>query len=386
MNAAASAPAAGDRAIATDTLSIALMNPCYWPEVRRGAERFTRELANGLIDRGHRPRLITSHPGRPSSQVEDGMPVLRLWRPPDRRLTRRAYEDYLTHVPLSYVALRVGNDDLAQALAAPEALAAIRWSRHSGRPVVFSYMGIPTRHYLASRRHRAEMTLEACRGASAVTSLSRAAADGFRECLGIETRVIHPGVDLDAFTPSGPRSPEPLIFCGASLDVEYKRVDMLIRALPLVRRARPGARLRLFSPVDPRRAARLEHECEGLELIDNDPALLADSYRLAWVSALPSRGEAFGLVLTESLACGTPVVGTASGGIPEVIDDPEIGATFDGDESALARALLEVLELADDPQTASACRRHAERFSVQRTAAAYEQLYVELLADRHQRA
>jgi len=53
------------------------MNPCYWPEVRRGAERFVRELANGLIERGHRPRLITSHPGRPSNRVEDGMAVLR---------------------------------------------------------------------------------------------------------------------------------------------------------------------------------------------------------------------------------------------------------------------------------------------------------------------
>jgi len=48
----------------------------------------------------------------------------------------------MTHVPFSYLALRAGSDDVAQALSAPEALAAIRWSRRSARPVVFSYMGI----------------------------------------------------------------------------------------------------------------------------------------------------------------------------------------------------------------------------------------------------
>ena len=42
---------------------IALLSPCFWPEVRRGGERFTRELADGLLARGHHPELITSHPG-----------------------------------------------------------------------------------------------------------------------------------------------------------------------------------------------------------------------------------------------------------------------------------------------------------------------------------
>jgi len=80
--------------------------------------------------------------------------------------------------------------------------------------------------------------------------LSRAAADAFRETLGVETRVIHPGVDLRAFAPLGSRSREPLIFCAASLDVGYKRVDMLIRALPHVRRPgrEPAAAARTRDP------------------------------------------------------------------------------------------------------------------------------------------
>src|SRR5437764_70764 len=73
-------------------LQVGLPSPCYWPEVRRGGERFVRELGDGLIARGHRPTLITSHPGLPSRRVEEGMPVLRLPRPPQRRLLRRRYE------------------------------------------------------------------------------------------------------------------------------------------------------------------------------------------------------------------------------------------------------------------------------------------------------
>jgi hypothetical protein len=34
-------------------LAVGVLTPCFWPEVRRGTERFARELADGLIARGH---------------------------------------------------------------------------------------------------------------------------------------------------------------------------------------------------------------------------------------------------------------------------------------------------------------------------------------------
>src|SRR5262249_20778223 len=97
---------------------------------------------------------------------------------------------------------------------------------------------------------------------------------------------------------------------------------------------------------------------------------------------LPSWGEAFGLVLAEALACGTPVVGSDREAIPEVLGgDERIGRLFGGeDPEALAGALLEALELAADPGTAAACRERAERFSTDRTTEAYLALYRELLA------
>jgi glycosyltransferase involved in cell wall biosynthesis len=342
-----------------------------------------RELADGLLERAQKPALITSHRGFPSRAVEDGLPVLRLPRPPQGPLLRRGYEPYRTHVPLSYAALRAGSYDIAHAVYPADALAAVRWKRHTGRPALLSYLGIPDLPGLSEYRGRRDVVARAIRGCDAVIALSHHAAAAFRQSLGYEAHVIPPGVNLSAFELVCARASEPTIVCSAAADVPRKNVGLLVEAFRLVRRARPGARLVLSLPADLEAARRagVDIHAPGLEWRDlDDRKALARAYAEAWVAALPSVNEAFGLVLVEALACGTPVVGYDDAAIPEVIDRPEVGRLFETlHQDSLARALLDALELAEDPGTAASCRARAEEFSTDRFAENYLALYRELL-------
>ena len=342
-------------------MKVALCHPTYWPEVRRGAERLTHDAAVALAARGHDARIVTSHAGRPSRTREDGVEVLRLWRPPGGRLERRLYEPHAQLAPLTYAALRAGDDDLVLGLQAADAAAAAR----AGRAVTaYWHMGIPHRAWLTARRGRLGLVRRALE-CDAVLALSDFARDAFGRWLGVEARVVHPPVDTARFAPGGVRSEDPTIICAADAREPRKRVGLLVEAFARVRREHPRARLLL----DARTASGLAGE--GVELVDMTdlPAL----YRSAWVSALPSWGEAFGLVLAEALACGTPVVGARREGIPEVVGGAEgVGVLFDDDP---ARALLEALELARDPGAAARCRARAEVFSAERCAQRLEALY-----------
>jgi glycosyltransferase involved in cell wall biosynthesis len=357
----------------------ALLNFAYWPEVRRGNERLVHDLAVELARRGGEPAIVTSHPGPSERAVEEGVTVIRRRRPPDAPFRLRRMQPNLTHVPLSLAELRRGGFDLAHAFFPTDAIASTRWGAATGRPAVFTITGVMGRENVANVRFRKRILETATRRSDAVVTISQAARDAVWRWLAVEPRVIYPGVDLSHFEPGG-RAERPTIACASDPGDPRKRVELLVRAFAGVRAERPDVELLLMRPSNPALAGELERE-EGVRLMDagtdTAPRMLAS----AWVSALCSLREAFGLVLVESLACGTPVVASRDGALPEIVDRPEVGLLFDGDdEGDVATALLDALELAADDGTAAACRERAGEFSSATTAAAHEELYRELIA------
>jgi glycosyltransferase involved in cell wall biosynthesis len=100
---------------------------------------------------------------------------------------------------------------------------------------------------------------------------------------------------------------------------------------------------------------------------------------------LPSLAEAFGLVLTEALYLGTPVVATRVGGIPEIVDDGIDGALIPpADSEALARSILELLENPDRRgRLAGAGRRKiTARFRFEEMVRSYEAIYANAILDQ----
>jgi glycosyltransferase involved in cell wall biosynthesis len=220
----------------------------------------------------------------------------------------------------------------------------------------------------------------------AVVALSRHAEDTFERSLGARVRTIAPGVDLAAFRRVAARAQRPTIVCSAAVDVPRKNVALLTAAFERIRDRHPDARLVLSRPRNDQAARRagIDLGAPGVEWADlDDRDALARAYSEAWVGVLPAVEEAFGLVLIEALACGTPVVGFAHAGIPEVIDSRGVGRLFERpDPELLAGAILEAFELAADPQAEARCRARAEHFSIDRCTDRYQDLYRELLDAR----
>lgn len=99
-----------------------------------------------------------------------------------------------------------------------------------------------------------------------------------------------------------------------------------------------------------------------------DREALADLQAAADVCLAPGPAETFGLSALEALACGTPVVCSASSALPEVVADA--GACAADEPAAFARAVRTVLTLPEAPRRATA-RARAELFSWDRATAAF---------------
>lgn len=99
---------------------------------------------------------------------------------------------------------------------------------------------------------------------------------------------------------------------------------------------------------------------------------------IAKVLLLPSDSESFGLAALEAMACGVPVVGTAAGGLPEVVEDGACGFLRPvGDVEGMAAAAVSLLE---DPVlwkqfSVEARRRAVEEFPTDEIVSRYRSLY-----------
>lgn len=97
------------------------------------------------------------------------------------------------------------------------------------------------------------------------------------------------------------------------------------------------------------------------------------------------------MVVLESMAAGTPVVGTRDGALPQLISEPGTGLLFDPgaacdaevtNVTGMAEAMERCLDLAADPATAHRCRNYALRYSWREVGPSYEQLLRSAAAER----
>lgn len=356
-------------------MRVALTHAYSWPEVRRGAERIIVALSTALAERGHEVWVFTAG-RRPERRRDDvGVTWVRL---------RRVFRDPLRHerdfglrlVPL----LARGRFDAVHSLGPRDAVAALRARRLGARHrTVYTNLGIPVRSWWDARpdgRAQARVVREI----DVYGCMSRYALEVLRAEYGREGALTPGGVDLDTFRPAAAREPRPTILFSGALTEPHKGVATLLAAIPEVAAAEPDVQVWLSGPGDPTpllASAPAEARARTTVLPLGEPQSQHERYGRAWVTTLPSWGDSFGMVMVESLACGTPIVPSDDSALPELVRPGLTGALCEpGDPASLARALLAGLELARRPETVAACRTSAEPFDWRRSIAPLcEQLY-----------
>lgn len=205
--------------------------------------------------------------------------------------------------------------------------------------------------------------------------------------------VIHNGIDPERFRRTGARDalerhgvrPPYVLFVGRITD--QKGIFHLLDAAP---RLPPGVQVVLCAsaPDTPEIEERLRRAVPGHPNVVWINAMVpvdevVQLYSHAAVFACPSVYEPFGLINLEAMACETPVVASAVGGILEVVEDGKTGLLVEpGRPDALAAAIRRLL---DDPALArdmgrAGRQRVEERFSWASVAERTEQVYREAIA------
>ncbi len=270
----------------------------------------------------------------------------------------------------------------------PDGVAAALLGRHLGKPVVITARGsdimLIARHAVPRR-----LIIWAARKAAAVIAVSGALGRSL-EGLGIEAgkvTALRNGVDLEAFRPLDRKAEQARLGISGTLLlsvgnlVELKGHDLVIRALEQL----ADATLIVIGDGPERGGlqslARETGVAPRVRFMGAIPQVeLPRYYSAADALVLASSREGWPNVLLEAMACGTPVIATRVGGVPEIVTSAAAGAQF---EPRTVEALVSATQqLLASPPAREDTRRHAEQFSWEETTRGQLALFQRIVGSR----
>jgi L-malate glycosyltransferase len=361
---------------------------------RRGAEVFATQLSDALSARGHEVVVVGLFP----PPADPLTPALASAEDLGATSTRRLDVGRLRQVAAAVRRLR---PDVVQANGSQTLKYSSLAKRLSpGRfPLVYRNISLAS-HWVHNPVHRAVGRWLAS-SLDHVSSVSEECGRDFGETYGVPTArrsVIRRGIlipeglgaedarrQLQALTGA---PPEARILVHVGNFSEEKNHGWLVDAFRRIHAASPDVHLVLIGEGALRPAVEEQVAREGLRCSVHLLGMRPDAAQLvagADLFVLPSRIEGIPGVVLEAGAQAVPAVATNVGGMPEAIDDGRTGVLVaPGDLAGFTRAVLELL--ADEPRRralgVAARRLVRERFSMDATASAFEELYERLVHEK----
>jgi len=397
-------------------LSIALATQDYLPAGIGGIVRRTATLATELARRGHEPIIITR--GKlPRTRYYQGIPVMEA---PDPHLPELQYlsERMASTRNLSHTfGVRQVAKELALAGRA-DLLYAPLWDVEgyavgldgsvplvvdvvSQLKTVMKTNGWPETPdmTLMCKLEKRLLEMEGTRG---ITSASRAALETVKQLYNVSldgkpTQTVYCGVDIPEKLPQrNPTRTVRVLFVGRL--EKRKGIHTLFEAAATIIRKNRNVEFIIVGDDTLPNEEGVPYKAAYRRLLRKTGAWkkmtflgrvsddrLQQEYSLCDIFVAPSLYESFGIIYTEAMAWGKPVIGCRTGGVPEVVEHEVCGLLIQpGDADELAEA---VLRLADSPDTRRELGQHAReragtKFSPAAQADAALEIFDRVLSSR----
>jgi len=266
-------------------------------------------------------------------------------------------------------------------------------ARLTRRPLVWHVRDILTKQEGSDLLNRAATTLK-----PRIIAISSAVAQQFAS-LPVPVTVIRNGVPVNKFSPGPPDpqlqaeiglAPQDEVLCIVGRLTPWKGHMTLLEALARAAPRHSHLKLMIVGEVafwENSYERELKDRADELGIADRVVWTgfredVSELLRLCDIFVLPSVDEPFGRVLVEAMATGKPVIGTNSGGVPEIIVEGQTGLMVPAqDPAALAEAIEQMLSdpLQAEQMGQAGLQRARKLFDANRVAEQVQQVYRELL-------
>ena len=332
-------------------------------------------------------KLINLHLFERSFHLDHGMPTLRLemlgfskrfvWS--QRlyvKLVLSCYEEYCQ---------KVGTPDIIHAQGYTAGFAASRIKQQWKIPFVYSeHMSTLRGHqYPAAHGHMVQTSLQQ---ADAITAVSSALAGWMQEKTARAIQVIPNLVDTDFFKPDASKKTGTFTFLYVGDLIPIKAPEVLLYAFSIFLRsnAQKNVRLDLVGMGYLRNALeKLTHRLSITEYVHFHGLLPAAAVVVKMQGAnclvLTSQTETFGVVQTEAMACGLPVIATDCGGPADIVTQETGILVKTHDPAALADAMTTLFEKWSHYNPVTIRASTVERFGHEKVSQRWIKLYKEVI-------